>query len=69
MVDSSNNKYVLIFIEYLDQMNHQEKVIAKLRCTGSNREEQAKDLMIDSTSNVISNNILNNSFVKSILGK
>jgi len=66
--DNLDNKYVLVFIEYKEQMNHKEKVNGKIRCVGDKRTQQAKELLIDSTCNVISNNILENLSKESSIG-
>lgn len=66
--DPNENTYVIIFVTYYEYFKHDAKISPKIRCFGEKRLEQAKELMYESTSNVITNNIIDNAFSKSVLG-
>lgn len=58
--DSKQNKDVIIFVNFEDISKHDDKIKPRIRCKGDKRLELAKELMYESTSNVISKNILGN---------
>lgn len=67
--DQVNLKGTLIFINYSEQKKHGCKLRKKIRCTGEKRELLAKELILEGTTNIISEHILHNDLTDNCLGK